>query len=244
MRFIVKPNKFRKTPVLLKRTIGARKLVSYPGRYQPPLDYNQDLFLALPSPNRYPSPIINLPPSYNLISSFYHSNKKTQRSILADTGLKTPEAYPSDTYVVRPLQHFGGHGYRLTESSTDYNPASEYIAPAFKKWREYRVVFVKGVPIIILRKKPGVDASPYEPWNHTTGSFFQTVLDTQSCKLQSSRFFSDVSTNSLIKPTHLVGVDVLLDKDLNYAITEINFAPALTIESNLEVIRNVLNPGN
>lgn len=241
MRFVVKPNKFRKTPLLLKRTLGARKLVSYPGRYQPALDYTQDLFLAFPALDRYPNRIDNVPASYSALSSFYHSNKRTQRRLIGEY-LKTPESFASSqdavrlTYIVRPLQHFGGHNYKVTNDPNDYDPATEYISPAFPKWREYRVLFVKGNPLIILRKKPGPECTEYSAWNHTSGSYFQTVIDRASSPLLQTSFLSDADSCVLLRDSHLVAVDVLINRQQQYAVTEFNFSPAITIPANLEVI--------
>lgn len=238
MRFLIKPARFRKTPLLLKRALGARKLVSFPGRYQPALDFTQDFFLAFPPRNRYPNPIENVPDSYDFISAFYVSNKRTQRESIR-TCLRTPEDYASNFFIVRPLHHFGGHNYRITEDSNNYNPATEYIAPAFPKYREYRVVFVKGNPLIVLRKKPGPSAGMFDAWNHTNGSYFQTVLDRASSPLSSTRFFSDAEQFCVLRDSHLIAADVLIDREGNYAVTEVNFSPALTIPANIEVITNV-----
>lgn len=240
MRFIVKPSKFRKTPLLLKRAIPARKLVSWPGRYQPPLDYTQDLFLAFPQRGRYPNPITNVPDSYDFISSFYTLTKHAQRGILIQHGLKTPEAYASSHFIVRPLHHFGGHDYRITEDPNDYDPNTQYISPAFDKWREYRVIFVRGTPLVVLRKKPGPDSGPFDAWNHAAGSYFQTVLDRERSPLSHTSFFEDAERFCVSRDTHLVACDVFINRDLHYAVTEFNFSPALTIPSNIEVIANAL----
>lgn len=238
MRFIVKSNRFRKTPVVLKRILGARKLVSFPGRYQPALDYTQDLFLTYPQRGRYPNPITNVPESYEFVSSFYTLSKHAQRGVILSSGLKTPEAYTSSHFIVRPLRHFGGHDYRITSDPNDYDPDNQYISPAFSKWREYRVIFVKGSPLLVLRKKPGPGVGPFDAWNHASGSFFQTVIDRPSCQLSQSSFFADASSFCVLRDTHLIAADVLLDRDYNYAVTEVNFSPAISIATNLEVIAN------
>jgi hypothetical protein len=236
MRYLVKPSKFRKTPLLLKHVLGAQKLVSYPGRFQPALDYTRDFFLSFPPLHRYPNPITNVPESYGFLSSFYTSDKHTQRKLIQESGLKTPDSYASSVYISRPLRHFGGHNYRITEDPTDYNPSTEYISPAFPKWREYRVVFVLGTPLILLRKKPGPSAGPFDAWNHTTGSFFQTVHHRLESPLSSTSFFSDAASFCVLRDTHLVAVDVLLSEQRDYAVTEVNFSPAVSISSNIEVI--------
>lgn len=238
MRFVVKPNKFRLTPLLLKRTLRARKLVSYPGRYQPALDYKRDLFLAFPAIERYPNRIDNVPTCYPLMQRFYHGNKATQRFLIDAYGLKTPEAYASSSFIVRPLHHFGGAHYRITNDPNDYNATTEYISPAFPKWREYRVLFIKGKPLIVLRKKPGPSVGEYEAWNHTSGSFFQTVIDRASSPLSATSFFTDATANPVLMQSHLIAVDVMINRQREYAVTEFNFSPAVTIPANLEVIAN------
>ena len=241
MRFVLKSSKFRKTPLLLKRALSAQKLVSWPGRFQPSLDYRQDLFLAFPQRGRYPNSIANVPEDYDIIASFYTLTKHAQRGVILQNGLKTPEAYASSHFIVRPLQHFGGHDYRITEDPTDYDPNTQYISPAFHKWREYRVLFVLGSPLVVLRKKPGPDAGPFDAWNHTNGSYFQTVIDRNSSPLSQTSFFEDATRFCVSRDTHLVAADVLVDRDLNYAVTEFNFSPALTIPSNIEVISNAFS---
>lgn len=242
MRFVVKPSKFRKTPLLLKRALGAQKLVSFPGRYQPALDYSQDLFLAFPQIGRYPNRIDNVPESYETISAFYTLSKHAQRGVLIQHGLKTPEAYASTSrlFVVRPLRHFGGHDYRLTEDPSDYDPDNQYISPAFPKWREYRTIFVRGNPLVVLRKKPSPELGPFDAWNHASGSYFQTVNSIEDSPLSRTSFFEDASRFCVSRDTHLVAADVFIDRDGNYAVTEFNFSPALSIPHNIEVISNVL----
>lgn len=236
MRFVVKPSKFRKTPLLLKRALGAQKLVSIPGRYQPALDYTRDLFLAFPQRGRYPNPITNVPESYDLLSAFYTLSKHAQRGVLLQYGLKTPEAYPSTHFIVRPLRHFGGHDYRITKDPSDYDSNTQYISPAFKKWREYRVLFVRGTPLVVLRKKPGPESGPFDAWNHASGSFFQTVHDRSESPLSRTSFFEDAERCCVSRDTHLVAADVFISEDFAYAVSEFNFSPALSIPANIEVI--------
>lgn len=239
MRYVVKPNKFRMTPLLLKRALGARKLVSFPGRFQPALDYARDLFLAFPQHGRYPNPIVNVPDSYDFLSAFYAQSKHSQRGLLIQSGMKTPEAYASNAthFVVRPLRHFGGHDYRITTDPDDYNPDAEYISPAFSKWREYRVVFVLGSPLIVLRKKPGPGCGPFDAWNHTSGSYFQTVHE-RNGPLFDTTFLSDANNFCVLRDTHIVAADVMVNSTHDYATTEVNFSPAISIPANIEVIRN------
>lgn len=215
-------------------------MVSIPGSFQPPLDYRQDLFLAFPQLGRYPSPIDNVPESYEYLSAFYAQSKHAQRGLLLSSGVKTPEAYASTHFIVRPLRHFGGHDYRITQDGNDYDPNTQYISPAFEKWREYRVFFIRGNPLVILRKKPAEGLGVFDAWNHTSGSFFQTVLHRDESPLLRSSFIEDAKSVCVLRDTHLIAADVLLRRDFSYAVTEVNFAPAISISSNIEVISNAL----
>lgn len=238
-KYLVKSRQFRKTPVLLKHTLPARKLVSVGGRFQPPLDWRRDFFFAYPNPTTYPNVIANLPRSYDHIVRFYQANKRDQREMLQSVGIHTPESYVDEAthFIVRPLRHFGGQGYRITTDSSDYNPATEYIAPAFPKKREYRVIFVFGTPLILLRKKPSESTGMFDAWNHTSGSFFQTISSLDECRLaQDTSFFSDAQKLCVITDAHLVAADVLANGS-KYAVTEINFSPSITLPFNLNRIK-------
>jgi hypothetical protein len=237
-RYLLKSKQFRTTPIYLKRTLSIRKLVSVGGRFYPDLDWNKDLFLAYPKPNQYSGQLQNLPNSYDTISNFYTANKKLQRSILNSYNIKTPESYATNArhFVVRPLRHYGGTNFRVTNNSEDYNPQYEYISPLFPKKREYRVIFVFGTPILILRKKPGDNATVDTPWNHTNGSFFQTISSLSECRLQTqTSFFSDISDCPLVQDTHIIAADVLTNSS-DYAVCELNFSPAITLPNNLQRI--------
>lgn len=239
-RYLLKSRQFRTTPINLKRALGISKLVSVGGRFTPDLDWNRDLFFAYPKENAYGGRLVNLPPTYDEIASYYTSNKRHQRLVLNAHGIKTPESYADDArrYVVRPLRHHGGVGFRVTHSKEDYDPNSEYISPLFPKKREYRVIFVFGTPLILLRKKPSDDATEDMPWNHTTGSSFQTISSMEECRLHiQTSFFNDVQGFPVIRDAHIVAADVLANGN-RYAVCELNFSPAITIPSNLERIKH------
>lgn len=239
-RYLLKSRQFRTTPIHLKRALGIRKLVSVGGRFNPDLDWQRDLFFAYPKENAYGGRLANLPPTYDAIASYYTSNKRHQRLILNANGIKTPESYADDArrFIVRPLRHHGGVGFRVTDSGDDYDPKTEYIAPLFPKKREYRVIYCFGTPLILLRKKPGPEATAEEPWNHAHGSSFQTISSLEECRLFiQTKFFSDVQDFPVIRDAHIVAVDVLANGN-RYAVCELNFSPAITIPSNLERIKH------
>lgn len=240
-KYLLKSHNFRRTPVLLKHALGARKLVSAGGRFQPALDWRRDFFMAYPP--HYPNVMANLPPSYGEISQFWSASKANQRQLLMAAGIKTPEAYASGAthYIVRPFRHYGGTDYRITTDPTDYNPDTHYLAPAFPKQREYRVLYVYGHPLILMRKKPGPNAGTYDAWNHGSGAYFQTISSMDQCKLAlETQFFSDIANYPVVHTAHLVAADVISNGS-HYAVTELNFSPAITIPANITRIQNYVS---
>jgi len=145
-------------------------------------------------------------------------------------------------YIVRPLRHRGGQGWRVTEDPDDYNSTSEYIQELYPKTHEYRVVFCRGTPLFTLLKKIDGEAPVDQPWNHTYGSRFITVNDPENNRLRHTDVVERLKENNVIKAAHLVGVDVMYNKhDQTYAVAEFNFCPAITIEDNLaKVAQHVL----
>lgn len=242
-KYLIKSKQFRRTPVLLKHTLNARKLVSVGGRFQPQLDWHRDFFFAYPNPSAYPNVIHNLPRSYEHIVRFYQANKRDQRELMQSVGIRTPESYVDEAthFIVRPLRHFGGQGYRITTDSSDYDSNTEYIAPAFPKKREYRVIFVLGKPLILLRKKPSDNTGMFDAWNYTSGSFFQTISGLDECRLaQETTFFDDAQKLCVITDAHLVAADVLANGS-KYAVTELNFSPSITLPINLYRIKDYVS---
>lgn len=142
-------------------------------------------------------------------------------------------------FVVRPMHHMKGHHYRLTHDPGSFQTGSEYVSEVFRKTREYRVIFIKGNPLVVLRKKVPEGTDPEAPWNHATGSFFQTVNDVPACMLSRGDFFARMRDCPLVRDAHIVGVDVLWNK-YGYVVCEFNAAPALTIENNLQKVVDFL----
>jgi hypothetical protein len=258
IRNIVRPRGIRTTPNLLKETLGASRLRSYPrasGKSIPSgfYDWSSDLFLVYPPPGL----VANSTEEYHALHQFFSSNKPTQRGLLEQLSIptipcitRTDEAESlrarkfteEETYIVRPLRHSGGRDYKVTINPGDFENHKEYCSVFFPKKREFRVIFLKGVPIITLRKRvpDGVDSRA--PWNHATGSVFVTVEREENNHLLKTSCLDDLVKCSIIQTAHLVGVDILLDKgSKNYVVVELNSAPALTLEHNLEKVKQIVS---
>jgi len=253
-RYILRPPSFGSTPKRLRRWLGARGVVRVPPREDITFDWDQDFFMAYPAPEY----VENQPPHYLEMRALYVSDKLRQRQWLDQQGFAVPRTYTrlgtpfgpelqcnDREFVVRPNQHSGGVGYRLTRDRTDFDPQHEYLAEVFPKRWEYRIVLVKGKPIITLLKKTIRSLNFNQPWNHANGSYFVTCHSYNSNRLRWTPIYDVIESASVLKTFDIVALDVLLaDRralGLNhhpYAVCEMNFCPALTIQNNLEALRD------
>lgn len=239
-RYIVRPRGILQTPKRLKEVLNARYTVSAdrPKRFQEGVDF----FLAYPR-------LDNASPEYRKVRSFCVSDKQDQRDALWAGGLNVPntyglqeqnESFPPGPYVVRPLRHRSGQGWRIT-NVIDHNPRTEYLSVLFPKKYEYRVIYCKGqkVSTLLKRTPDGIDNNV--PWNHGNGCFFVTVNNEDNDRLRHTDCYEKLSAHPVVANADLVAADVLLDRRNNYVVCELNFAPGITIQSTLDAIRNIVS---
>lgn len=192
--------------------------------------------------------------NYRLCSTFSRRNKALQRVALEGEGLPCPPTatthdgalglghqvlelqYPSRKFIVRPLRHRAGQGWRLTENPTDFIEGEEYIQSVYPKNHEYRVIVVRGVPIITLLKRVPADTPRSSPWNHSMGSTFITVTDPSNDRLRRTDVYDRIAASPLLRLFDLIGIDVMYRRDNEYAVSEVNLCPALQIPSNLDKV--------
>lgn len=195
---------------------------------------------------------------YRLCSQFSRGSKPVQRLDLTREGLSCPptatdhydaqrlayyardSGYPSRSFIVRPLRHRAGQGWRLTENPTDFIEGEEYIQSVYPKNHEYRVIAIRGVPIITLLKRVPSETPRTLPWNHSCGSTFVTVTDPSNDRLRHTDVYDRIRSSNLFRHLDLIGLDVMYRRGNEYAVSEVNLCPALQITSNLEkVVRYV-----
>lgn len=225
--------------------------------YRSPI-WGHDIFLQYP-PSIY---VEEADDSYQAIRTFYASNKAKQRVMLHEYGFSVPETISSsggtppmqfggnDAFVVRPLRHTQGRGYRLSENPEQYDPQSEYLSRIFPKAWEYRVLISKGVPLVTLIKQH-VSATPENrfpvsntlPWNRRAGFRFVTVRNQENNRLRWTNLFDVIETIPMLKKVALVALDVMVGdrralglRRTPYAVSELNFAPLITLPANLEKV--------
>ncbi|SHH47605.1 hypothetical protein SAMN05444169_7641 [Bradyrhizobium erythrophlei] len=267
-RWIIRPRKISTTPRLLASKLGIQTR-SYPSarNQRQGFNFDRDFFLVYPDPTFVGHSAFGGDDGalcYEQLYRFFSQSKAGQRVLLRQSGLPIPDttssqivasnwlvqrneqtgrfqAHQPNSFIVRPLRHSGGSGFRLTSDPTDFIAGQEYVQRLFPKTREYRLIYVKGQLAVTLRKKVREGTRADQPWNHAVGATFQTVNDLPSCKLTGTDIFTRLSTQPIIQHAHLVAVDVLYARG-KYVICEFNSCPGLSIESNLMRIVNVLSP--
>lgn len=132
-----------------------------------------------------------------------------------------------------------------------------YVAQIFRKTDEFRVIYSYGERLCVLKKQPVAlceealnkddRAKYYMPWNHTQGSEFQTVNNVKNDLLRFTSFYSKASPfleKWCLESVPLLAFDVLVKRDsspgkvVKYAVSEVNFAPSLTIPQNLSLFKD------
>lgn len=205
--------------------------------------------------------------SYRSARAFASASKPSQRRILSDAGFPVPRtSFSSSTsqstdntieaiwfgvdhsgrdqpkYIVRPLRHSGGQGYRLTNNPSDYEEGREYIQEVYPKNHEYRIIVVRGKPLFTLYKRRPETLTYEQPWNHANGSSFVTVDNPDNNRLRHTDVYERINNASgLLNNLDLVGIDVMYVRRGEYVITEFNLCPAITLEHNLQKVAEHVN---
>jgi hypothetical protein len=251
-RFILRPPSIGSTPKRLRRYFKAQGVIRIPPREDMSFDWDKDFFMAYP-PIDY---VNNAPDHYLEMRGLYVSNKLTQRQWLSQQGFSVPRTYTrlgqpfglelnsaDRSYVVRPTRHTQGQGYRITRDPTDFDPQWEYLAEVFPKRWEYRIILVKGKPVITLLKKMIRSVHFNQPWNHANGSYFVNCHSYTTNRLRWTNVYDVINSSQVLQQFHIMALDVMLGDRRSlglathpYAVCEMNFCPSLTIQHNLEAV--------
>lgn len=244
IRYVLRFDGIRATPQRLADALGAQTR-KWPNRQQFIPSYTKDFLFKMPQVIQETDPdVLNKARS---VRTFFSQNKFRQRMMLKNSGIPIPWTCgeknspdtPTGKFVVRPMIHSKGINYRVTDDANDFVPGSEYISAVFPKEREYRIVFVYGKPVLVVRKTvpEGTDAST--AWNHHEGSRFKTVHKHDKCIMKGCGAFDGLSADPIIQSAHIVGVDVLW-KQGSWVVLEYNAAPALEIAENITTVANFI----
>lgn len=236
---LLHPKPFKTTPKHIQQTLNIPVRRNHTRFNRGSLyNYNRSFFLWYP-PEEYVS---HAPENYSEVQEFFFANKRTQRNHLMAMSLPTPNEFPphEGMYVVRPLRHHSGRGWRITSDRDDFNGSEEYSTPLFNKRWEYRIITYKGNVICTLLKRAATGRLPVsQPWNHINGTSFVTVRDPDNDRLRHTTVYQDIQTE-FFNTAHLIGIDIMIDPNYNYCICELNSCPAFTIPTNLEKLRELV----
>jgi hypothetical protein len=237
--YVVRPPGIHGTPRQVADELGFR-LRKFPNPAVPDrvFDYSRD-FLMTPVP---PANLRNVSTPYYDTFAFATRNKYGQRRALETAGIPVPSVAATHEeagrlagtrFVARPLRHSRGVGYRVTSDRSDFTPGREYISELYPKRREYRIIFVRGEPLIFLRKKPHEGVDETQPWGHEN-SRFQTINDVAGSRIGGTDAAAVLSRYPVIKGAHIAAVDILYNNrdPKPWVALEINFCPGLDIDNN------------
>lgn len=258
-RWIVRPRNIGSTPrqLALRLNCMTRRYPSERNKRKG-FSFLRDFLLVYPDPEYMERMDGASTETYHQLYRFFSRNKCEQRILLRSYGLPVPDTAArkstaaswnngdgrddrSDaevvlsSFIVRPLRHAGGIGFRLTSDPTDFIEGQEYVQRLYPKTREYRLLYVRGELVSCLRKTVQEGTRSDAPWNHSVGATFKTINDIANCKLAATDCLYLLKQNPIIRTAHLVAVDVLYAKG-TYVICEFNSCPGLTIENNLQKV--------
>lgn len=235
---VIRPENIHATPNATAKALGAtirkspsRLLAQYRGKC---------FFFTYPHPDR----LSEASQHYGELYDFFSAHKAGQRSRLSKFDIPALACYVSppdegtapkkiNGYIKRPLRHHSGRAYEIIDDPTKFREGYEYVSPVFPKTREYRIIFVLGEPLVVLRKKNAKELRPEEAWNHVNGSYFQTC--NEPTKLHATDAFERLRACPILQNASIVGVDILYRKG-EYRICEFNACPSLTIPENFAKI--------
>jgi hypothetical protein len=230
---IVHPKRITKSPGKLAEDMGVEAMTVEDGFSSWRDGPGGDFFMFYPDPDR----VGGVTDKYRLLRAFYKQEKYGQRrSLKKELGdcvlpsYRTHEAaemLPPNAlgYVVRPLQHEKGEGYRKTDNPVDFREGADYVAPVFGKTHEYRVVFVHG-KLAFMQKKEGGDLGPADCWSNVDFTYIRHPE--RAFLTLRTDFFEQVKKSFPIMNACIVGVDVLYNNDTReYRICEVNTCPTL-----------------
>ena len=172
-------------------------------------------------------------------------DKALARQMMAWAGLPAPEVFrpgeawqwlhdnPGRALVGRPAHHTSGSGFWVCRAPEEVQAAhqqgADYFSPLLELDREYRVHVFKSRVLFVQRKKPrdGVEADPIRR-NHAHGWYFYRV-----------RIYPEEIEDLAVEAVKALGldfgaVDIARLMDMSFTIFEVNTAPGLTVERNLE----------
>lgn len=250
IRFIVRPSGITLTPNALKTALVAQQVIpaNKPGvTYDP----SKDFFFAYPGSDRLaPGAYQGQLASYHQLLSFFHSSKYSQRKAMHQGGLKIPRTLgvnaeirdlATTRTVFRPYTHMAGVGFEVLDGVPASHQCHGYISELFTRTHEYRVIYVFGERVCTLLKQIPPTLGQEEAWTFGAGATFSDIGDSvNNHRLHRLGFYEAAQAFHVTQQAHICAYDVMIN-ETTYAVSEVNFAPSLKLESRINKVVNRIN---
>lgn len=223
---IVRPEGIASSPNALGKQMGVEVIT----RHDTPV-WGRDFFMFYPKMRE----VVGADEGYGALRAFFMEDKHHQRGILSqycDKVLQGVATYRlardlrklAPEFIVRPMHHEKGEGYRFTDDALDFDEGNEYITPVFPKTHEYRVVLVYG-KVAFIQRKEGGELGPRDCWSNVP---FTLIRDHARLHLLHTDAIEKLQAIPVLSAAHIVGVDVLYDRaSKDYRVCEVNTCPTL-----------------
>lgn len=216
-------------------------------------NWRKDIFITYPPLES----VTNAPENYKEMRTIFQSTKSEQRVLLHQIGINVPPVYDEtlpEKFIVRSSRHFGGANmWKIDGRQNAVRKQLElgkgsYISQVVPFEKEFRVIFVNGIPTIVLLKKDenGYFAEDGFPKGNHLESRFITVNKKVNNKLLKTSFYEDVKSMFELFPFQIVAMDIGFQAtkfdnegktiEGRYWVFEMNFAPEVSITESLDKI--------
>ena len=170
------------------------------------------------------------------------ANKKQGRLDMQNFGVPVPETWDAREFMKKHINNFEeefvlrraahaqgkdlwhGHAHTIRAAIDAHNVQDGYVSRKINKVAEFRVYVVNGKVVAVAQKTPG---NPQDvAWNVAQGGRFDNVKWGEwNLKAVQAAILA-----ALVSKTDFCGVDVMVDKDGNPYVLEVNSAPSMTSE--------------
>ena len=159
------------------------------------------------------------------------ADKIRMKQKLLDEGIPTPKFTEDLPAIGRPRMHSAGRKYFLCKTPYEKRRAirrgAEDFSEPIEKIVEYRVHMVNtknitGALLVQEKSKPE-NAGPFDAWNHTKGGVFHVMKRSDVDRAIVNMAMRGIKSAGLATGA----VDIMVDKNENIYIIEINTAPKL-----------------
>lgn len=248
LKYIVRPPNIVTTPRLLSIMFKSKIRKDLNPTERNRSSYFFTYYPELKNRNFFSTPIDN--DHYLVARDFQYATKFHQRERIRSLGFKVPDSFlhpggmkNGNRYIIRPLRHTQGNGYVVSDDPKELKHGM-YASEIFPKTHEYRLILIKGIPTVLLKKEFSGEKKAESAWNHSTGEATFITINTEVSNLKvNTDLFKHIGKPEVqanLSCFDIIAMDIMYNKKRReYSICEFNLCPSLSIENNLERIKEV-----